>query len=68
MKELSNFGNKSFVEYEEASFQTRREGVMTCNEMLRCARKDGKVFFAFGSKDELMGFVHSKEIYTWMKR
>ena len=57
---------KCFVEYEEASVASMK-GIL-CNEMLRCARKDGKVFFAFGSKDELMGFVHSKEIYTWMKR
>jgi hypothetical protein len=34
--------------------------------MLRCVRKEGKVFFAFGSKDT--SFVHSKAICTWMKR
>jgi hypothetical protein len=28
--------------------------------------KEGKVFFAFGSKDT--SFIHSKAIYTWMKR
>jgi hypothetical protein len=39
-----------------------------CNEMLRCVRKEGKVFFAFGSKIVLTGFVHSKAIYRWMER
>jgi hypothetical protein len=34
--------------------------------MLRCVRKEGKVFFAFGSKDK--SFVHSKATYTWMER
>jgi hypothetical protein len=34
--------------------------------MLRCVRKEGKVFFAFGSKD--ISFVHSKAIYTWKER
>jgi hypothetical protein len=27
---------------------------------VRCERKEGKVFFAFGSKDASVGFVHSK--------
>jgi hypothetical protein len=34
--------------------------------MLQCVRKEGKVFFTFGSKDT--SFVHSKAIGTWMKR
>jgi hypothetical protein len=34
--------------------------------MLRCVRKEGKVFFAFGSKNT--SFVHSKATCTWMKR
>jgi hypothetical protein len=34
--------------------------------MLRCVQKEGKVFFAFGSK--YTGFIHSKAIYTWMER
>jgi hypothetical protein len=29
-------------------------------------RKEGKVFFAFGSKG--ISFVHSKAIYTWKER
>jgi hypothetical protein len=37
-----------------------------CKEMLRCVRKEGKVFFAFGSKDT--NFVHSKAIRTQMKK
>jgi hypothetical protein len=28
--------------------------------MLRCERKEGKLFFAFGSKTGSIGFVHSK--------
>jgi hypothetical protein len=32
--------------------------------MLRCVRKEGKVFFAFGSKEN---FVHSKADCTWTK-
>jgi hypothetical protein len=36
--------------------------------MLRCARKEGKVFFAFGSKAVTVGFVHNKAIYTWTER
>jgi hypothetical protein len=38
------------------------------NEMLLCARKEGKVFFAFDSKAVPVGFVHNKEIYTWTER
>jgi hypothetical protein len=34
--------------------------------MLRCVRKEGKVFFTFGSKDT--SFVHIKAIHTRMKR
>jgi hypothetical protein len=30
------------------------------SRMLRCERKEGKVFFAFGSKDGNTGFIHSK--------
>jgi hypothetical protein len=30
--------------------------------MLRCVRKEGKVFFAFGSKN--ISFVHIKAIHT----
>jgi hypothetical protein len=33
--------------------------------MLHCVRKEGKVFFSFGLKG--IGFVHNKEIFTWMK-
>jgi hypothetical protein len=58
---------KHFVGYEEASSQTRTQAFI-CNEMLRCAQKEGKVFFAFGSKVILMGFIHSLAIHTWMER
>jgi hypothetical protein len=58
---------KCFVEYGEASSQTRKEGTLY-NEMLRCAQKEGKVFFAFGSKVVPVGFVHNKAIYTWTER
>jgi hypothetical protein len=34
--------------------------------MLRCVRKEGKVFFPFGSKG--ISFVHRKAIYTWKKK
>jgi hypothetical protein len=34
--------------------------------MLRCVRKEGKVFFVFGSKDT--SFVHIKAIHTGMKK
>jgi hypothetical protein len=34
--------------------------------MLRCVRKEGKVFFAFGSKGT--SFVHIKVVHTWMER
>jgi hypothetical protein len=34
--------------------------------MLRCERKEGKVFFAFGSKDT--SFVHSQAIHTRIER
>jgi hypothetical protein len=36
--------------------------------MLRCERKEGKVFFAFGSKIASVGFVHIKAIHTGAKR
>jgi hypothetical protein len=36
--------------------------------MLRCERKEGKVFFAFGSKITSVGFVHIKAIHTGAKR
>jgi hypothetical protein len=45
---------KCFVEYEEASVASMK-GIL-CNEMLRCVRKEGKVFFAFGSKSYTHGF------------
>jgi hypothetical protein len=54
---------KCFVEHEEALFQTNT--CILCKQMLRCVRKEGKVFFAFDSKDT--NFVHSKAIRTWMK-
>jgi hypothetical protein len=34
--------------------------------MLRCVRKEGKVFFAFGSKNT--SFVHIKAFHTLMER
>jgi hypothetical protein len=34
--------------------------------MLRCVRKEGKVFFAFYSKDT--SFIHTKAIHTRMKK
>jgi hypothetical protein len=34
--------------------------------MLRCVRKEGNVFFAFGSKNT--SFVHIKAVYTWTER
>jgi hypothetical protein len=34
--------------------------------MLRCVRKEGKVFFAFVSKNT--SFVHIKAVHTWMER
>jgi hypothetical protein len=34
-------------------------------KMLRCGRKEGKVFFAFGSKIITVCFVHNKAIHTW---
>jgi hypothetical protein len=34
--------------------------------MLHCVRKEGKVFFAFGSKNT--SFVHIKAVHTWMER
>jgi hypothetical protein len=54
---------KCFDEHEEASFQTYRHFMQGNASM---CTKEGKVFFAFGSKD--MNFVHSKAIRTWMQR
>jgi hypothetical protein len=34
--------------------------------MFRCVGKEGKVFFAFGSKGTI--FVHIKAVHTWMER
>jgi hypothetical protein len=34
--------------------------------MLRCIRKEGKVFFAFGSKNA--SFVHIEALHTLMER
>jgi hypothetical protein len=34
--------------------------------MLRCVRKEGKVFFAFGSKN--ISFVHIQVVHTQMER
>jgi hypothetical protein len=34
--------------------------------MLRCVRKEGKVFFAFGSKNA--SFVHLKALHTLVER
>jgi hypothetical protein len=34
--------------------------------MLRCVRKEGKVFFAFGSKNT--SFVHIKAVHTWTEK
>jgi hypothetical protein len=36
-------------------------------KMLRCERKEGKVYFAFGSKITSVGFVHIKAIHTEQK-
>jgi hypothetical protein len=36
--------------------------------MLRCERKEGKVFFSYGSKIASVGFVHIKAIHTRAKR
>jgi hypothetical protein len=59
---------KYFVEYKDASSQIELQDVwrhFVLNEkMLRCERKEGKVFFAFGSKIVSVGFVHSKAIRT----
>jgi hypothetical protein len=45
--------------------RSKHTGIL-CKEMLRCVRKEGKVFFAFGSKDR--NFVHIKAIHTQMKK
>jgi hypothetical protein len=45
---------KCFVENEDASSQIKLRGIWRYfvfdKKMLRCERKEGKVFFAFGSK------------------
>jgi hypothetical protein len=61
---------KCFVEYEDASSQIRLEyrGTVYNEKMLRCEQKEGKVFFAFGSKIVTVGFIHNKAIHTWTER
>jgi hypothetical protein len=48
--------------------QDEYRGTLYNEKMLRCEQKEGKVFFAFGSKIVTAGFVHSKAIYTWTER
>jgi hypothetical protein len=59
---------KFFVEYEEASSQTKIQRHSRNEKLLRYARKEGKVFFAFDPKAAIVGFVHNKAIYTWTER
>jgi hypothetical protein len=72
MKEKSclSLVTKCFVEYEDALASTRLEyrSILYNKKMFRCERKEGKVFFAFGSKIVTEGFIHSKAIQTWAKR
>jgi hypothetical protein len=44
---MTAFDEKMLRIYEHASYQMKLRGI---RKMLRCERKEGKVFFAFGSK------------------
>jgi hypothetical protein len=57
---------KCFVEYEEASSQTRK--TLYTMKYFDVHEKKGRCFSPSAQKAVFVGFVHTKEIYTWTKR
>jgi hypothetical protein len=61
---MSAFNEKTLRIYEDASSQIKLHGIQ---KMLRCEQKEGKVFFAFGSKSYKRWFRPQQSRYTRMK-